>query len=83
MQQDSWNGKNLREMFRTGTSLLSSNSANVNALNVFPVPDGDTGAKMLLAMQSAMVEVNLYTGLHLMNQPRSPKEYRLFSNNHW
>ena len=59
MQKDSWNGKNLREMFRTGTQLLSANSSTVNALNVFPVPDGDTGTNMLLTMQSAMVEANL------------------------
>jgi len=46
-------------MFRTGTQLLSVNSSEVNALNVFPVPDGDTGTNMLLTMQSAMVEANL------------------------
>ena len=59
MQQDSWNGKCLREMFRTGTQLLSNNSAAVNALNVFPVPDGDTGTNMLLTMQSAMADASL------------------------
>ena len=46
-------------MFRAGTQLLSANSSEVNALNVFPVPDGDTGTNMLLTMQSAMVEANL------------------------
>lgn len=59
MQKDSWNGKNLREMFRTGTQILSVNSSTVNALNVFPVPDGDTGTNMLLTMQSALSEANL------------------------
>ncbi|MFO8101250.1 MAG: DAK2 domain-containing protein [Dehalococcoidia bacterium] len=59
MQQDSWNGKNLREMFRVGTRLLSANSSAINTLNVFPVPDGDTGTNMFLTMQSAMVEANL------------------------
>lgn len=56
---DTWNGKNLREMFRTGTKLLDRNALAINALNVFPVPDGDTGTNMLLTMQSAMAEANL------------------------
>ena len=34
----------------------------VNALNVFPVPDGDTGTNMLLTMQSALEEVARVTG---------------------
>ncbi len=46
-------------MFRAGTRLLSANSSMINALNVFPVPDGDTGTNMFLTMQSAMVEANL------------------------
>lgn len=58
-KKDSWGGKHLREMFRTGTKLLNNNAAAVNALNVFPVPDGDTGTNMLLTMQSAMGEANL------------------------
>ncbi|MDD5093704.1 MAG: DAK2 domain-containing protein [Dehalococcoidia bacterium] len=60
-QKDSWSGKHLREMFRTGTNLLNNNAPAVNALNVFPVPDGDTGTNMLLTMQSAMAEANLCT----------------------
>jgi fatty acid kinase len=58
-QKDSWNGKNLREMFRNGTKLLDRNVTLLNALNVYPVPDGDTGTNMLLTMQSAMAEANL------------------------
>jgi len=45
-------------MFRAGTKLLNNSSTAVNALNVFPVPDGDTGTNMLLTMQSAMAEAN-------------------------
>ena len=58
-QKDSWSGKNLREMFRTGTKLLNKNAPAINAMNVFPVPDGDTGTNMLLTMQAAMVEANI------------------------
>ena len=58
IQKDCWSGKDLREMFRTGTRSLKQNVGAINALNVFPVPDGDTGTNMLLTMQAAMVEAN-------------------------
>lgn len=38
--------------------MLEINRAKVDALNVFPVPDGDTGTNMLLTMQSAVKEMN-------------------------
>jgi uncharacterized protein len=50
-------GGDLRRMLATGTALLQENVEAVNDLNVFPVPDGDTGTNMLLTMQSAMEEV--------------------------
>jgi len=50
------NGSDLREMFATATIWLEKNEANINELNVFPVPDGDTGTNMLLTMQSVMSE---------------------------
>lgn len=45
-------------MFGGGTLWLEQNAAFVNSLNVFPVPDGDTGTNMLLTMQAAMREAN-------------------------
>ena len=48
----------LRDMIMAGTSLLEKNREAVDALNVFPVPDGDTGTNMSLTMQSATREVN-------------------------
>src|SRR6267378_1114997 len=36
---------------------LSSNHEEVNRLNVFPVPDGDTGTNMLLTLQSAVEDI--------------------------
>ncbi len=48
----------LRDMVVAGTSLLEKNREAVDALNVFPVPDGDTGTNMSLTMQSATREVN-------------------------
>ncbi len=51
-------GLMLREMVLAGTALLEKNREKVDALNVFPVPDGDTGTNMSLTMASAMKEIN-------------------------
>ncbi len=48
----------LREMVSAGAALLEKNRETVNALNVFPVPDGDTGTNMSMTMVSAMREIN-------------------------
>jgi DAK2 domain fusion protein YloV len=50
------NGQDLREMFAAATSWLEKSSADIDALNVFPVPDGDTGTNMLLTMRSTVEE---------------------------
>ncbi|MFC1874207.1 DAK2 domain-containing protein [Chloroflexota bacterium] len=50
------NGKELREMFVTATNWLEKNASDIDALNVFPVPDGDTGTNMLLTMRSTVEE---------------------------
>ena len=52
----SCSGRELREMFCVATSWLEKNATVINALNVFPVPDGDTGTNMLLTMRSTMAE---------------------------
>ncbi len=49
-------GQDLREMFAASTNWLEKSSADIDALNVFPVPDGDTGTNMLLTMRSTMEE---------------------------
>jgi len=51
-------GMLLRDMAMAGTALLERNREAVDALNVFPVPDGDTGTNMSLTMQSAIREIN-------------------------
>ncbi|MFC2004470.1 DAK2 domain-containing protein [Chloroflexota bacterium] len=53
---ESINGKELREMLATATSWLEKSASDVDALNVFPVPDGDTGTNMLLTMRSSIEE---------------------------
>ena len=47
-------GAELRRAFREALSWLEEQRDTMNALNVFPVPDGDTGTNMLLTMRSAM-----------------------------
>ena len=55
--QKTINGAMLRSMIVTSAKLLEINRTRVDALNVFPVPDGDTGTNMSLTMQSAVKEV--------------------------
>lgn len=50
-------GQKLKELLIAGMTWLKTNQQVVNALNVFPVPDGDTGTNMLLTMQAAYNEV--------------------------
>lgn len=45
-------GKNLKDMIATGEKRLSQHTEYVNSLNVFPVPDGDTGTNMSLTFVS-------------------------------
>lgn len=47
-----------RDMIRVASHRLSKNAQFVNSLNVFPVPDGDTGTNMNLTMQSGAKAVN-------------------------
>ena len=58
IQHKTIDGLLLRDMVVAGAALLEKNREAVDALNVFPVPDGDTGTNMSLTMQSATREVN-------------------------
>jgi DAK2 domain fusion protein YloV len=51
-------GKDLIEMFSAGTLWLEKNARDIDAINVFPVPDGDCGKNMLLTMRSAIENAN-------------------------
>ena len=57
----SCNGELLRQLIESGTNWLEKNKDSINALNVFPVPDGDTGTNMLLTMRSALQELTQTT----------------------
>jgi DAK2 domain fusion protein YloV len=51
------NGQSMKRLVEAGLIWLRTNQQTVNALNVFPVPDGDTGTNMVLTMQSAWNEI--------------------------
>lgn len=51
-------GKLLREMIISGANKLTNDKAVIDKLNVFPVPDGDTGTNMSLTIASALAELN-------------------------
>lgn len=56
--QKTVNSTEFRKMVASGARMLEINRAKVDALNVFPVPDGDTGTNMSLTLQSAVKEMN-------------------------
>lgn len=51
------NGDDLSQMIISGAHHLANNAERIDALNVFPVPDGDTGTNMNLSMTSGVNEV--------------------------
>jgi DAK2 domain fusion protein YloV len=57
-QGNSINGRDFREMFTAATNWLEKSASEIDALNVFPVPDGDTGTNMLLTMHSTIEEAD-------------------------
>ncbi len=50
-------GQGLKILIEASLTWLKTNQQIVNALNVFPVPDGDTGTNMVLTMQAAYNEI--------------------------
>lgn len=50
-------GQALKQLTEAGLIWLRANQQQINALNVFPVPDGDTGTNMVLTMQAAFEEI--------------------------
>lgn len=56
MTEEKWlvcDGRQLHKLAMAGLNSLEKNQQKINALNVFPVPDGDTGTNMLLTMRAA------------------------------
>jgi len=57
LSQQVIDGLLLKEMIIAGANLLEQNREAIDALNVFPVPDGDTGTNMSLTMKSTVKEI--------------------------
>src|SRR5512139_2163161 len=58
MQKYPVDGQVFKALVEAGLTWLKTNQQTVNSLNVFPVPDGDTGTNMVLTMQAALDEIN-------------------------
>lgn len=58
-------GKLFADMIVQGSDSLSNNADFVDSLNVFPVPDGDTGTNMNLSMSSGAGEVKTQNSAHI------------------
>jgi DAK2 domain fusion protein YloV len=50
-------GQGLKRLFQASLQWLGQHTAVINSLNVFPVPDGDTGTNMFLTLQAAWQEI--------------------------
>ncbi|MBQ7488378.1 MAG: DAK2 domain-containing protein [Clostridia bacterium] len=57
MSQTAIDGLLFKEMLIAGANLLEQNRETIDAMNVFPVPDGDTGTNMSLTMKSTIKEI--------------------------
>ena len=57
MAIESINAQELKKLFLAGAATLEAKKEWINELNVFPVPDGDTGTNMTLTIMSAAKEV--------------------------
>ena len=55
--RDHIGGAELKEMLLCAYEALESNKQSINELNVFPVPDGDTGTNMTLTVSAAAAEL--------------------------
>lgn len=57
MSQRTIDGQLFKEMLISGANLLEQNRETIDAMNVFPVPDGDTGTNMSLTMKSTVRDI--------------------------
>ena len=60
--------KTLKKVFLAGTKRLDTKQAWINELNVFPVPDGDTGTNMTLTLMNAVKELNALSDENSMEE---------------
>ena len=63
--QPALDGQDLKVLVEAGYRWLERHREIVNALNVFPVPDGDTGINMVLTMKAAWAEIEHSSETHI------------------
>lgn len=63
------NVEKLKQMFLSGKELVSKNFEYINDLNVFPVPDGDTGTNLKITLEGACLAIadKKFEDLHTMS----------------
>lgn len=66
MQPEAIDGSLLKELIASATANMYSHKGDVDALNVFPVPDGDTGTNMYLTFQAAFRELSNNSSTNIM-----------------
>ena len=62
MARRACDGDGLLEAFRAGVANLEAYVEEINGLNVYPVPDGDTGSNMLATVRAALDEADAVVG---------------------
>lgn len=65
MRHEKINGLLFAELIKQGAKQLNRHAKTVDALNVFPVPDGDTGTNMNLSFTSGVKEMNKKNSAHI------------------
>ena len=71
MKTDLAEGQTLKEMLASGTVWLGKSAPDINARNVFPVPDGDTGTNMVLTMKFTLEEAKRNSDNHVSSVAKS------------
>ncbi len=69
-----FDGQDLKNAMLAGAAWLEEHRDAINALNVFPVPDGDTGSNMSATMQAAIRDIAASAGY--LGRQRSPPKSR-------
>lgn len=64
------NGSLFKDMLASGANLLSNKFSEIDALNVFPVPDGDTGTNMSLTFNAGVQDALACPVMMSVKSPR-------------
>ncbi|RYD06433.1 hypothetical protein N752_03665 [Desulforamulus aquiferis] len=74
----SFDGQGLKKMILGSTNLLALHKSEIDALNVFPVPDGDTGNNMYLTLLAAAKEIQELETVHIGEMAEAAARHALW-----